>query len=174
MQKMICFTQGLAQQALVQSGPQDFFEQHPLEGSVEQHFLAQQGLLQSGGQPPPQAHELRARADRATTDMNDNFWIRFFISLLVCFLFGYSQWISKKSITTQVKSVPKPVLFNLNHRNCNQANLENASQGNGHTARGWLLTAPLCMQTVDCLILKPSVECTRRVPLGLWLPVRGW
>ena len=61
----------------------DYLEQHPPAGSAEQHFFSEQGLLQS--EAPPQAHELRASEDNATTDTNDSLWITFFIDYILLF-----------------------------------------------------------------------------------------
>ena len=66
---------GFAQQALVQLALQVFLAQQVLAQPALQHFLAQQALAQSAGQPPPPvaAQELRAIAEKATTDIMDRF-----------------------------------------------------------------------------------------------------
>lgn len=75
-------TYGLAQHAFEQPAEQDFFvgQQDFLLQSVLHEDFAQQDLAQSAEHPPPVvAQELRAKAETATTDINDRFWNTFFI-----------------------------------------------------------------------------------------------
>jgi len=71
----------LAQHALVQPTAQVFFlAQQALAQPALQELLAQQAFAQPAAQPPPvAAHELRANAEMATTDIIDRLWITFFI-----------------------------------------------------------------------------------------------
>jgi len=70
----------------VQSAAQELFLQQPLEASLEQQDLVPQDFLQSEAPPPVAAHELKAKAEIATADIKDRFWITFFINFLFCLL----------------------------------------------------------------------------------------
>ena len=82
-QRYFCYS---AQQALVQSAAQELFLQQPLEASLEQQDLVPQDFLQSEAPPPVAAHELKAKAEIATADIKDRFWITFFINFCFCLL----------------------------------------------------------------------------------------
>tara|TARA_B110000285_G_scaffold48178_1_gene54394 strand:- start:1746 stop:1961 length:216 start_codon:yes stop_codon:yes gene_type:complete len=70
----------------VQSAAHELFLQQPLEASLEQQDLVPQAFLQSEALPPVAAHELKAKAEIATADIKDRFWITFFINFLFCLL----------------------------------------------------------------------------------------
>jgi hypothetical protein len=70
----------------VQSAAQELFLQQPLDASLEQQDLAPQDFLQSEALPPVAAHELKAKAEIATADIKDRFWITFFINFCFCLL----------------------------------------------------------------------------------------
>ena len=70
----------------MQSAAQELFLQQPLEASLEQQDLVPQDFLQSEAPPPVAAHELKAKAEIATTDIKDRFWITFFINFCFCLL----------------------------------------------------------------------------------------
>ncbi len=70
----------------MQSAAQELFLQQPLEASLEQQDLVPQDFLQSEAQLPVAAHELKAKAEIATADIKDRFWITFFINFLFCLL----------------------------------------------------------------------------------------
>lgn len=70
----------------MQSAAQELFLQQPLEASLEQQDLVPQDFLQSEAPPPVAAHELKAKAEIATADIKDRFWITFFINFLFCLL----------------------------------------------------------------------------------------
>lgn|GEM_PF-2340316 len=70
----------------MQSAAQELFLQQPLEASLEQQDLVPQDFLQSEALPPVAAHELKAKAEIATADIKDRFWITFFINFLFCLL----------------------------------------------------------------------------------------
>ena len=70
----------------MQSAAQELFLQQPLDASLEQQDLAPQDFLQSEALPPVAAHELKAKAEIATADIKDRFWITFFINFCFCLL----------------------------------------------------------------------------------------
>ena len=70
----------------MQSAAQELFLQQPLEASLEQQDLVPQDFLQSEAPPPVAAHELKAKAEIATADIKDRFWITFFINFCFCLL----------------------------------------------------------------------------------------
>ncbi len=70
----------------MQSAAHELFLQQPLEASLEQQDLVPQAFLQSEALPPVAAHELKAKAEIATADIKDRFWITFFINFLFCLL----------------------------------------------------------------------------------------
>ena len=70
----------------MQSAAHELFLQQPLEASLEQQDMVPQAFLQSEALPPVAAHELKAKAEIATADIKDRFWITFFINFLFCLL----------------------------------------------------------------------------------------
>ena len=70
----------------MQSAAQELFLQQPLEASLEQQDLVPQDFLQSEAPLPVAAHELKAKAEIATADIKDRFWITFFINFCFCLL----------------------------------------------------------------------------------------
>jgi len=71
---------------LEQSAAHDLSEQQPLDASLEQQDLVPQAFLQAEAQLPVAAHELKAKAEIATADIKDRFWITFFINFCFCLL----------------------------------------------------------------------------------------
>ena len=69
----------------MQSAAHELFLQQPLEASLEQQDLVPQDFLQSEAQLPVAAHELKAKAEIATADIKDRFWIIFFINFCFCY-----------------------------------------------------------------------------------------